>query len=906
MAFAAKQITTRILFLGSNRVDQSKLISILLNKNVSVLPLPQILQESTACFTTYYNCPNYAFTDSIGFENNRLDKEKILSMLKTIMKKSMIGYNKIYLCFKYEDNSNDIRNYIEPLISTFGENILKYCTIIFTHCYDQTMVKEKYIKLNEHDAYIIKIINAVQNVIFAETITENEMENNLMNRRQHLLNNLNRDIKNSNKNYYLPKPEGFIQWLYAIYNMLELGHTSPVKLCLKEIQKLSCTVTDLMMNQSFINYYGECGICKCDMWNTDSIFTKCHHIFHEVCLNQWLNGPGYGWDDLRFMDMDPVFDVSNLNKSDIYQSCVEVIPFYEKEMELGTTVIDMFDSHTDDYFRNFMINIGVPFDMMKVSGLFSAASQTVRKEQAHKQSILIRNQIDYLLVDVILKSSCPLNSQLKKDILAISKYQTTKQFEKATYEAQLFIKKYGTHFTNRLHLGGSIIEEDFIQKSDYEKSDVTKSSYHAAAKLSFFQTFGLSARFTPTLVNTDTEKFQKSITRKLVHSKGGNIMLANGTLESWEKSIETRPAIVRRSIDNITFAITSENIPELSEFDLTCVRKEINGAIKTYIQKNIIRGCTNRSSPSFDWTAIVDDGSCAPAERETKFGGFIQTCEEDDGLVRKCDQYRQKNFYTEQEECPFGFEQFLLHQINQTENKFKKQCTRCGFLKLLQCCEDVAVGLGQRTLALYACYNEMQHLSRDSVNKKLFDNDESYIYGGSFTSRKFNPVTDAYHCPSDDFQKVHVLDDVQLCLAEKVQNKNLLNLPRFGGMFSCDEGNAIISPDKKECLPNYTAYVMDTIEGNCLLYVCLDFEKFLDKRQFPSIVLPPFVSIDIINMADVASSQNKSLLSKANHMVLVLTINALFVGLVWIDVIILKRRLQQQTQNPHHYESLGQ
>ncbi|CAF1377483.1 unnamed protein product [Adineta steineri] len=281
MAFAAKQITTRILFLGSNRVDTSKLISILFTKNVNVLPLPQpaqISEESTACFTTYYNCPNYAFTDSTGFENNRVDEENILSMLKIIMKKSMIGYNKIYLCFKYEDNSNDIRNYIEPLISTFGENILKYCTIIFTHCYNQTMVKEKYIELNEHDAYI--------------TITENEMENNLMNRRQHLLNNLNRDIKNSNKNYYLPKPEGFIEWLYAIYNMLKLGHTSPVELCLEEIQKLSTTVTDLMMNQSFINYYGECAICRCDMWNTDSIFTKCHHIFHEVCLNQWLNGPG--------------------------------------------------------------------------------------------------------------------------------------------------------------------------------------------------------------------------------------------------------------------------------------------------------------------------------------------------------------------------------------------------------------------------------------------------------------------------------------------------------------------------------------------------------------------------------------------------------------------------------------
>lgn len=295
MASDVPKRVKRFLFIGPTGVGKSTLINILFNDNVDQLllskPAPTSNRStgSTSCFTTYYNFPYYAYTDSIGFGDDRFSEENLLSMLKATIKNSMVGYNKVFLCINYGRISNDIRYYIELLIVIFGKKILKWCTIVFTHCADQKMTKEKYIELNKNDKYIIDIINSVGNVIFGDNMYDEELESTLFQRRQRLLSNLKEDIDKCDTDYYISQPENFVEWLQMIWNMFTRKHIKQVKSCFEEIEKIAVITADLMTYQNFANYYGECSICSDDMWNTDSVFTQCHHIYHERCINNWLD-----------------------------------------------------------------------------------------------------------------------------------------------------------------------------------------------------------------------------------------------------------------------------------------------------------------------------------------------------------------------------------------------------------------------------------------------------------------------------------------------------------------------------------------------------------------------------------------------------------------------------------------
>jgi hypothetical protein len=183
-----------------------------------------------------------------------------------------------------------------------------------------------------------------------------------------------------------------------------------------------------------------------------------------------------------------------------------------------------------------------------------------------------------------------------------------------------------------------------------------------------------------------------------------------------------------------------------------------------------------------------------------------------------------------------------LRESIQTENIFRRECRSCGFLWLKKCCKDVVSGTGERKLSFYGCNNKQIQLRSSDGTLRIAQN---YVYGGSFTKDKVNPVTGFQGCRNDYFRQVPVINDLTVCLAERVPDTD--DLPHYGGIYSCDQENIALAAGKKECSHGYSAYVMVAIEENCLLSVCLKFEKFSDIRELPSIVLPPFFSIPLPN-----------------------------------------------------------
>ena len=285
-------------------------------------------------------------------------------------------------------------------------------------------------------------------------------------------------------------------------------------------------------------------------------------------------------------------------------------------------------------------------------------------------------------------------------------------------------------------------------------------------------------------------------------------------------------------------------------------------------------------------------------------------------LSRKCDYYRIDNYYTGNQDCKPGFQRYLLRHSVETEDIFHQNCYGCGFLWLDTCCENTYVDSGRRNLYLHICYRNIT-----SNGAMLGDEDTQFMhaFGGSFTSKKVNPVTDSFACP-DSFSEVAAYDDVKVCLAEKIP-AHMKTIPRYGGMFSCEKGNIATESGAHACPKGYSVYVISAIDGDCLINVCLKFETFEEQRSFPVIVLPPFFDIGLVNRTDgvneslasgeitgrmkqlhsKSSSAPATSSKKSKHLTIGLSVGAAVVGIVAVATVgvtqLKKYRKRRQTKN---------
>ena len=267
-------------------------------------------------------------------------------------------------------------------------------------------------------------------------------------------------------------------------------------------------------------------------------------------------------------------------------------------------------------------------------------------------------------------------------------------------------------------------------------------------------------------------------------------------------------------------------------------------------------------------------------------------------LFRKCSSLRINNYYTGNEQCKYEFNKYLLHSSVQYEPLYRHECWGCGFLGLGNCCSDKYIGDGRREINLYGCNrNVSQHLS--SYDYGVIQS--TYVFGGSYTAAKVNPVINTFTCPSG-LSVAHDIDGIKICLSERITS-DPKTLPRYGGIYSCQYGNIATRSRTQTCPEGYSAYAMGTIDGNCFLEVCLKFEKLDDRRGLPAVALPPFFQIDtsypIVDGNETTENDtisgrmmssrhfinaNIPLVSQSNHIKLSLVIAFLCVGTALITL----------------------
>jgi hypothetical protein len=553
--------------------------------------------------------------------------------------------------------------------------------------------------------------------------------------------------------------------------------------------------------------------------------------------------PGYGWDQLRFVGMLPIYNVRNSNDSLVMQECITHIPTRKSELEMNSDIIDIYDSSAKTYVSKYTVGGGVSFLGIGVSASYSEEYQQMKEQQGREDTVTIRNEIRYTFADVLLLRSCPLDPQFKAEIVAIANYIKDDQQVMATYASQLFVLRYGTHYTSRFRIGGHIVEENFMKSKELYSSETIKKTSQASAKASFIGKFSLSANYGSQVgtTSTDINQFEQRVTQRRITSEGGQPFLLGMPLEKWQSTIEDNPVILQRMVENITVAIDPKQITEVEEFYVYKAIEEIDKAIETYVKMNLIHGCMQRTSSSFNWLANVDDDSCNGSVSNIQFGGFIRTCqiswetgESSSPRNDLCNNLKLSNFHTNTESCPLGFTQNLLHTTKRTQ-KYERLNSYCckWFIGCISTCHNIVwVGTATATAHLYSCTRSSVELTQHS-------------FGGSFTSNKINLVTNDRTCPLK-YRPVRIVNDMDVCFTEQIFDLDII--PKFGGMFSC-QTNDLPTSDNGVCPSGFSAYVMGVIENDCILHACLQL-KTRDVKSLPSISLPPYFNIlEFINIS---------------------------------------------------------
>lgn len=250
----------------------------------------------TAFFTTYYDLPDNAYTDSIGLGDPRFKAENVMDSLKSVLKMASTGYNKIYICLSYGRITTDTRRYIDLITAAFGKSVLQWSSIIFSRCNDQAMTKEKFLIKNSDDTDIVEIVKQVNTVIFGDNMTDEdpEMERVLHKRRKDFLGRIKHDLDNTaSKEYFRLHKRKLIARAQNIVKIL-FGSFPKVTSIVNDIKSFAQAVATAMQATNYHNYFGECSICLEDVTDEKKpIITQCSHVYHEGCLMQWIReSPG--------------------------------------------------------------------------------------------------------------------------------------------------------------------------------------------------------------------------------------------------------------------------------------------------------------------------------------------------------------------------------------------------------------------------------------------------------------------------------------------------------------------------------------------------------------------------------------------------------------------------------------
>nr|XP_004667642.2 macrophage-expressed gene 1 protein-like [Jaculus jaculus] len=574
-------------------------------------------------------------------------------------------------------------------------------------------------------------------------------------------------------------------------------------------------------------------------------FKKCNDALKLPILEVL---PGGGWDNLRNIDMGRVLELTYTNCRTtedgqyIIPDEVFTIPQKQTNLEMNSEILESWVNYQST--TSFSINMDLSL-YSKVNGKFSPEFQRMKTIQVKDQAVTSRVQVRNLLYIVKTSPASELSLGFKKELIEICSHLENNNVRMANYLAELLVLNYGTHVITSLDAGAVLVQEDYIRSSFFKDSKSSHASVTASAGVTFSTVVNFQLDQDYKSQNDLTKSYLANRTNSRVQSIGGVPFYPGITFQVWQEGITNHLVAIDRVGLPLHFFIKPDKLPGVPSPLVEKLSKTVESAVRQYYNFNTYPGCTNVDSPNFNFQANTDDGSCDGKTNNFTFGGVYQECTQlSESDVDLCQNLEQKNLLTGNLSCPSGYSPVHLLTQNHEEGfnrlECKKKCTLKIFCKTV--CKDV-FRVAKAEFRAFWC------VPNGSVSEN-----SGLLFGGVFSSKSVNPVTNAQSCPAG-YIPLSLFESLKVCASLDYELGYKFSVP-FGGFFSCSVGNPLVKsaisgdlgqPALQKC-PGGFSQQLALISDGCQVSYCVKSGIFTRGSLHP-VRLPPYTQPPLMSQA---------------------------------------------------------
>ncbi|KAM6388760.1 macrophage-expressed gene 1 protein [Rhynochetos jubatus] len=549
--------------------------------------------------------------------------------------------------------------------------------------------------------------------------------------------------------------------------------------------------------------------------------------------------PGGGWDNLRNLDMGRVinlgYSLCKTTEDGFYTIPDEVftIPRKQSNLDINSEIIESWK----DYQSITSASINLELSLFSaINGKFSFDFYRTKTHQVKDQAVTTRVQVRNLVYTARLDPGAALDKGFKKQLLLLASHLENNHTRMADFLAEVLVLHYGTHTVTSVDAGASLVQEDQIKATFLKDSQATRCAVTASAGVAFHSIINAKTEEALDVSSGFTKQYLENRTNSRVESIGGTPFYPGITLKTWQEGIRNQLVALDRSGLPLYFFISPSTLPELPTPTVKKLARCVEMAIRRYYAFNTAPGCTDATSPNFNFHANADDGSCEGAVTNFTFGGVFQQCA---GLAGPdtstlCRGLEQRNPLTGAFSCPTTYTPVLLGTQEREEGHSHLECHNKCTLGIFcrRECRDV-FWLSRVQFSAYWC----------AASGPVAPG-SGYLFGGLFSAHGANAITGAQSCPSGYFP-LKLFDELRVCVSQDYEGGGQYAAP-FGGFFSCQAGNPLAGrhrgttedPHAKSCPPGFSQHLA-LISDNCQVQYCVQAGIFTGG-SLPPARLPPF------------------------------------------------------------------